>query len=361
MVEQVSLTTTRMTLLAIAVALAAAPAVSAEATLPCRQPQLAATGTAVYIACGTPAAILVARSDDGGRTFGAPARIAVAGHLSFGNHRGPRIAASGNDVIVTAIVGAIGGGKDGDVLVWRSNDGGARWSSPAVVNDVPAAAREGLHAMTRHESTVTVAWLDLRDKGTSLAVATSVDGGRSWRPDVIAYRSPSGTICECCHPSLATDRSKRVVAMFRNSIAGNRDMYVIGSRDGVSWTPAGKLGGDSWALAACPMDGGDIRYDTKGNAMAVWRRNQTIFLTSLEDDASTRRERRIGDGVNPALITTAKGPTVAWNSPEGLQLARADAPPTLIDARGRFASLAGHAGSVVVAFERGEESVVRVF
>lgn len=361
MVEEVSLTTTRMTLLAIAVALAAAPAVSSEATLPCRQPQLAATATAVYVACGTPDAVLVARSVDGGRTFAAPVRIAFAGHLSLGNHRGPRIAASGSDVIVTAIVGAVGSGKDGDVLAWRSADEGRRWSAPVIVSDVPGAAREGLHALTRYESTVTLAWLDLRDKGTSLAVATSVDGGRTWRPDVIAYRSPSGAICECCHPSLATDWSKRVVAMFRNSIAGNRDMYVIGSRDGENWTPAGKLGGDSWALAACPMDGGDIRYNSKGNAVAVWRRNQTIYLTSLEDDAATRRETRIGDGVNPALIMTATGPAVAWNSPEGLTLARADAPPTLIDPRGRFASLAAHAGSVVVAYERGDESVVRVF
>lgn len=351
----------RLALFAAAAALAAAPVLAAEATLPCRQPQLAATATAVYVACGTSDAILVARSVDGGRTFAAPARIAVAGHLSLGNHRGPRIAASGSDVIVTAIVGAVGSGKDGDVLAWRSADEGRRWSAPVIVSDVPGAAREGLHALTRHDSTVTVAWLDLRDKGTSLAVATSVDGGRTWGPDVIAYRSPSGGICECCHPSLAMDWSRRVVAMFRNSIDGNRDMYVIGSRDGKNWTPAGKLGRDSWALAACPMDGGDIRYNSQGYAVAVWRRNQTVYLTSLDDDASARRETRVGDGVNPALIMTPGGPAVAWNSPEGLTLARADAPPTLIDARGRFASLAAQAGSVVVAFERGDESVVRVF
>jgi hypothetical protein len=353
---------TRLPLLAVAaIALLAVPAASAETILPCRQPQLASSADAVYVACGTPTAILVARSADGGRTFAAPARIAVAGHLALGNHRGPRIAASGSDVIVTAIVGAIGGGKDGDVLAWRSTDEGRRWSSPVVISDVSGSAREGLHALTRHESTVTVAWLDLREKGTSLAVATSTDDGRTWEPDVIAYRSPSGGICECCHPSLATDWSRRVVAMFRNNVDGNRDMYVIGSRDGKDWTPAGKLGRDSWTLAACPMDGGDIRYDSKGNAIAVWRRGQTVYLTSLTDDASAAQERRVGDGVNPALTMTATGPAVAWNSPEGLQLIRGDAPPILIEARGRFASLAAHAKSLVAAFERGEESVIRVY
>lgn len=350
-----------MTPLVLVLALAAASSVSAEVTLPCRQPQLAAAADVVYIACGTPTAILVARSVDGGRTFAAPARIAIAGHLSLGNHRGPRIAAGGSDVVVTAIVGAMGGGKDGDLLAWRSTDRGEQWSPPVVVNDVPGAAREGLHAMTGDGSTITVAWLDLREKGTALAAATSADNGRTWAPDVIAYRSPSRGICECCHPSLATDRSGKVVAMFRNNLDGNRDMHVIGSTDGKHWTPATKLGRGSWTLAACPMDGGDIRYDAKGHAMAVWRREQTVYLTSLENDASTRSETRIGEGVNPALAITAAGPAVAWNSHKGLQLVHGGAAATLVDSRGRFASLAAHAGSLVVAFERGEESVVRVF
>jgi hypothetical protein len=332
-----------------------------ETVLPCRQPQLSRTPDAVYVACGTPTAILVARSVDGGRRFDEPARIGITGHLSLGNHRGPRIAASGNEVAVTAIVGALGSGKDGDLLAWSSEDGGRRWSAPVVVNDVPASAREGLHAMTRNHSTVTAAWLDLRNKGTSLAVGTSTDGGRTWGQDVIAYRAPSGGICECCHPSLATDGSQRVVTMFRNSVGGNRDMYVIGSGDGRTWTPARKLGRESWTLAACPMDGGDIRYDSRGNAVAVWRRGQTIFLTSLDDDAALSVERRIGDGVNAALAVTAAGPAVAWNGSDGLQLVRGNGLPVLVDSRGRFASLVAHGQTVVVAFERGEESVVRVY
>ena len=332
-----------------------------ETVLPCRQPQLSRTPDGVYVACGTPTAILVARSTNGGRRFDEPSRIAITGHLSLGNHRGPRIAASGNEVAVTAIVGALGNGKDGDLLAWRSEDGGRSWSAPVVVNDVPASAREGLHAMTRHESSVTTAWLDLRENGTSLAVGTSTDGGRTWGQDVIAYRAPAGGICECCHPSLATDWSHRVVAMFRNNVGGNRDMHVIGSRDGRTWTPALKLGRESWTLAACPMDGGDIRYNSRGNAVAVWRRGQTIYLTSLDDDAAASVERRIGDGVNAALAATAAGPAVAWNGPDGLQLLRGSGSPVLVDSRGRFASLVAHGETVVIAFERGEQSVVRIY
>lgn len=181
MASKVSSVTAALVLGAVTagVLIAARAGAPSEASLPCRQPQLAATGDRIYAACGTHDAVLVARSADGGRTFEAPAKIAISGHLSLGNHRGPRIVASGDQVVVSAVVGTLGGGKDGDVVAWRSSDGGRRWSDPVTVNDVPAAAREGLHAMTGHEARITVAWLDLREKGTRLAVATSGDVGTS--------------------------------------------------------------------------------------------------------------------------------------------------------------------------------------
>jgi hypothetical protein len=41
-------------------------------------------------------------------------------------------------LIVAAVVGQKGGGADGDVLIWRSADGGARWEQPEVLNDIRA-------------------------------------------------------------------------------------------------------------------------------------------------------------------------------------------------------------------------------
>lgn len=327
---------------------------AAETTLPCRQPQLAVSGPTVYVACGTAAAVLVARSDDRAESFGPALAIPITGHLSLGNHRGPRIVALGDTVIVTAIVGAQGGGKDGDLLAWRSVDRGQHWSAPIRINDVEAAAREGLHAMTGEGGTVAVAWLDLREKGTTLVVAVSTDGGAHWGPDVVAYRSPSGTICQCCHPSLATDGSGRLVAMFRNSLEGARDMYVIGSGDkGRTWTSARKSGQGTWPLKACPMDGGAVASHA-GVVVSVWRRDQTVYLA--RDGAA---EVAAGQGVNPAMAMTATGPIVAWNGAGGLMIKPSDAEPRLVDARGKFAALATMPGGVVLAFERGADVVVR--
>jgi hypothetical protein len=163
----------RLWALALGLALIGASTVTAETVLPCRQPQMAASGDQVYVTCGTPTSILVARSEDGGRTFGVATTAATVPRLSLGNHRGPRIVALGDTLVLSAIVGEVSGGsrhtsqghqpaQDGDLLAWRSVDQGKTWSAPVKVNDVDASAREGLHAMAAYGTTVAAAWLDLR-------------------------------------------------------------------------------------------------------------------------------------------------------------------------------------------------------
>lgn len=45
-----------------------------------------------------------------------------------------------------------------------------------MINDVPAAAREGMHGFAASDAgVVAVAWLDLRQKGTRVYVAVSRD------------------------------------------------------------------------------------------------------------------------------------------------------------------------------------------
>jgi hypothetical protein len=327
---------------------------AAETTLPCRQPQIAVSDRTLHVVCGTPSSLLIARSEDGGQTFTTPTTLDLTGHLALGMHRGPRIVALGDTLVVSAIVGEQGGGSDGDVLVWRSVDRGRHWSAPVTINRVAGSAREGLHAMAADASTVAAAWLDLREKGTTLATAVSRDGGASWDTDVVAYRSPTGTICQCCHPSLVV-ASGQISAMFRNEREGARDMYVIASADnGRTWTGAEKLGDGTWPLKACPMDGGGLGIDLRGSLVATWRRDQTVYLVFAGSP-----EVALGAGVNPTLAMTAAGPLVVWNGAEGLMLKRPDAGASLVDAHGKFAALAASPAGVVLAYERGAASVVR--
>ena len=331
---------------------------SAETRLPCRQPQLAAADSGVYLACGDPAgSILVARSTDEGRRFTALTPIRVNGVLALGNHRGPRVAASGSTLLVSAIVGAADAkrGASGDLTVWRSGDGGRTWSAPVVVNDAPNAAREGLHAMALQGSRASLLWLDLRSGSMRLMSAASSDGGRTWGPDRLAYDAAT-PICTCCHPSVLIAGS-RVVAMFRNDLNGARDMYTVESADGgATWSPARKIGTGTWPIDMCPMDGGAIALDRSGAPVATWRREGTVYLGGAD------REVRVGDGVNPAMAMAGATPVVVWSGDAGLMAKWGDAPAQPIAPRGGFASAAplGGADRVVVAYEDGGETVVRV-
>ncbi len=277
-----------------------------------KEPQVAIDGTGhVSIVYGIGNTLYMAQSPDGGNNFGTPRIIGSAGILSLGMRRGPRIAYSGRNLVVSAVFGKQGGGKDGELVTWRSPNGGKAWDGPIAVSDMPGAAREGLHGMASSlEGTLACVWLDLRDQGTRLYLSQSRDGGATWSRNVELYRSPTGTICECCHPSVAFDSRGRLLVMFRNALNGARDMYLMRSPDGgKSFSPARKLGNGVWMLDACPMDGGAICAGPTGSVFTFWRRSRTMY-SCIEGQP----ERALGDGVQGWLAAGNSDPYYVWLS-----------------------------------------------
>lgn len=309
------------------------------------QPQLATSGAHTYLAFGQGSSITVMRSGDEGVSFDAPAQIAVKGTMALGMHRGPRIAASRTAVVVTAVVGARGGGVDGDVVMYRSTDAGRSWAAGVTINDVPGSAREGLHGLASNPAgLVVVTWLDLRQKGTRVYAAVSRDHGATWAPDALVYASPSGTVCECCHPSVDVADAGHLAVMFRNSLDGNRDMYVTRSRDGITFDEAVKLGAGAWALQGCPMDGGDVLVGAD-DVVATWRREDGVFLTT-----GAGPEQRLGTGRDSVVGEAGGARDVAWSGADGVVLWRDGNAATRLGA-GRFPSLLAFARHTLVAWE----------
>jgi Neuraminidase (sialidase) len=235
---------------------------------PFRAPQLASHASMTAMAYGAGQGIYIRVSHDLGATFGDAVKVTEAAVVPLNRHRGPRIAFSGGTLVVTAVVGhraslephGHGLPSDGDLLAWRSADDGKTWSAGIVINDFPAAAKEGLHALAPDKmGNLFAVWLDKRSaSGTSLSGARSMDGGATWSKNVLVYSSTEGTICQCCHPSLAVDPAGQIIVMWRNWLAGNRDMYIARSPDGTRFSQAEKIGTQSWPLNACPMDGGGL-------------------------------------------------------------------------------------------------------
>ena len=313
-----------------------------------QQPQLAAAGDTVAVAFGAGGAVYVSVSGDGGQSFAAPVLLPGVGSLALGRRRGPRVALTDSGLAVSAI-----GGDAGDLLAWNSKDGGKTWSAGVRINDVEGSAREGLHAMASGgNGQLYAAWLDLRGNGTRLYGAASLDGGATWSKNVLVYQSQGGTICECCHPSLAIDGKGVIHAMWRNVSAGNRDMYLSSSRDGGrTWSSARKLGNGNWTLNACPMDGGGLSIDREGGPVTVWRRQRTLF-----EARPGNPERQLGQGRDPAVAATRRGTFAAWTSAEGVAaLTPSKLEPVVLDPSGTYVQLiARRDGSVLAAWESGD-------
>jgi hypothetical protein len=273
-----------------------------------QEPQVAFDGGNVYVAYGMGDTTYLSLSTDRGATYGAPIKVGEAGRLSLGMRRGPRVCARDSVVTVSAVYGAQGKGRDGDLLAFRSVDRGRTWTGPVKVNDVEGSAREGLHAMAvAPDGTLACAWLDLRQKGTTLYLSSSKDGGLTWSKNRLVYTSPSGTICQCCHPSVAFDSAGKMFIMFRNSLDGARDMYLTDSTDLRSLAPAKKLGAGTWLLAACPMDGGMLAVSRAGEIMTVWRRDGSLYRAG-----GSGAESLVAEGRNPWLASGAAGPYFVW-------------------------------------------------
>ncbi len=302
-------------------------------------------GTGIYFTAST----------DQGESWKEPVTVADVGALALGRHRGPRVAILNHVIVISAVVGerkesdprAHGLPEAGNLVAWRSLDGGKTWVRAGVINDVPGAAREGLHAMAAApDGSLFAAWLDLRAKGTKLYGSKSADGGVTWSKNVEIYSSPDGTICQCCHPALSIDPSG-IHLMWRNALAGSRDLYVTSSTDGVHFAPASKLGTGTWKLDACPMDGGGLVMEG-GKAISAWRRETDVYL------AEGATEQRVGPGKDVALARSTKHETyLAWTKDGGIvALTPRSTEPVLIAKEGGFAMLVALAnGGVLAAWE----------
>ena len=327
------------------------------APVPFRQPQLAAAHGQVAMAFGAGASIYFARSKDQGRSFGAPVKVADAGALALGRHRGPRLVILKDALLISAIAGekqstgphAHGLPENGNLMVWRSIDNGATWTRAAVINDVPGAAREGLHAIAAGpDGELFAVWLDLRTQGTQLFGAQSSDGGVTWSKNVSVYSSPDGTICQCCHPSLSIDEKGAIWVMWRNVLGGSRDLHLIKSVNGVNFGKARKLGSGTWKINACPMDGGGFVV-AKGQVTSVWRRDGEIVL-----DEPGHAEQSIAAGKDVAITRGKRGLYLAWTGKDGaIQVRPPGAPePMAIGPEGGFVHLMPiEDGSVLAAWE----------
>jgi hypothetical protein len=176
----------------------------------------------------------------------------------------------------------------------------------------------------------------------------------TWSKNVLVYASPDGTICQCCHPSVAIDEHGVISVMWRNVLQGCRDLYLSQSQDGLTFQPARKLGSETWQINACPMDGGGLAV-ANGQLISAWRREGEIFL-----GAPGQPEALLGTGKDVAIAVGKKGVYAAWTNAGGIQVHVPGSNTTVpLNREGTFVNLVPLPnGEILAAWERQGSIVV---
>jgi hypothetical protein len=318
------------------------------------QPQLSvAADGRVWLTYAQGGDVFATSSKDAGETFDEPMRLPHVAGTMVGMRRGPRIAANGDQITVTVIAH--------ELIAFHSPDAGKTWTGPITINDVPTSAREGLHDLAiAPTGELFVTWLDLRSAQMELWAAKSTDSGRTWTKDQRLYRSPDGAICTCCQPSALFDAAGNLAVMWRNSIGGERDMWLMTQKRGAdSFSTARKLGKASWKIDGCPMDGGEILAHGQGTFSTVWQRAGEIFFCPMAG-----AEVSCGAGKQPVAVTQNGETLVAWQRGTELVSARMNetASPTWRAADGRFPVLVAldKDRGAILAYEQGPKAAPSV-
>lgn len=264
-------------------------------------------GNNIHLVYGSHDSIMYTVSADGGNTFAAPIMVDTLTDLVDFATRGPQIATLNNGVAIIAV------NKHGDIFAYLK-DASGKWAKMARVNDVDSTNKEGFLGLASDGKNNLVAiWPDLRNDGhNKLFSATSDDGGLHWSANKLVYTSPDGGICECCKPSVVMNGS-HVYIMFRNSLHGNRDLYLIQSADnGQTFGLAKKLGKGSWPLDGCPMDGGGLAINNKGVAQTIWRREKKLYYAQPGE-----AETEIAAGKDCSIEAVHEKNAMAWADSTG--------------------------------------------
>ncbi|HEV7349899.1 exo-alpha-sialidase [Telluribacter sp.] len=288
--------------------------------------------------------IFCVTSQDQGSTFSKPALVAVLPGLYLGMACGPQLASSRTFSMVTAI------DKKGTIHSYCLNHRLPNWQKLPTVNDSEGSAGEGLMSLTADtEDNFYAVWLDMReDKKNTVHTATYSNQQKGWSPNRLVYKSPEGTVCECCRPTILF-RDNKLSITFRNWLGGARDIYYVVSTDrGKTFGKAAKFGNGTWKLNGCPMDGGSVSLNPKGQVVGLWRRNTDLYLA-----VEGQEEIKIGTGKNGSLVYSNGKAVLAWQENNRIKwtVYSANKPPVEVGGGGFPVLCALPNGKVLCAWE----------
>jgi hypothetical protein len=285
--------------------------------------------------------VVVARSTDGGVTFGTPVRAnQVPGEVWAFPTAPPRLAVSGRGTLHVFYTGnGISPANNKPVLTplyTRSTDGGRSFTpgrplAPVPPGDLSAfmhggfAEAQTFGTIVAHGSTVQALWIDTRDMQTdtdngALYTAISTDDGATFATESAIYDA----VCPCCQITAAAGPGNTLYMGSREVTAdGFRDSTVARSDDGGRTFGARvRLGSERWEINGCPLKPTVVAVDGRNVYAASY--NGATDPGGVRFAASADAGRSFGEFARvhpdaavtdaPALVALPKGRlALAWH------------------------------------------------
>jgi hypothetical protein len=183
----------------------------------------------------------------------------------------PRLAAGGDGM---TLVWAEPAGKDARLrlLVARSENGGRSFADPVPAHG-PEAIRPGFTALaTGPDGTTATVWMENRHGPQQPFCSVSDPRLERFTPEALVYPGPEDKgICPCCTLEVARTPAGETLVAFRNSVSGARDIYVARSagRTADHFDAPVVVTKESWKFDGCPHDGPSLAL-SGGRVHVAW-------------------------------------------------------------------------------------------
>jgi hypothetical protein len=221
-----------------------------------------------------------ARSMDRGGTWTVPIAVSPVGELvSTVAESPPRIVCDDEDHVGIAWATEAGAGNrspnSSDLRFARSNDGGRTWGAPVTMNEDTSGTpgRQSYHdVQLRPEGAIYAAWLDSRrdsleatptaDGDMTVWLARSDDFGEHWETNTAHWTS----VCPNCRLSLVAAPNGDLAVAFRKHYPGGIRDVVLARAGG----PPFRVREDAWQIDDCPPSGPAMTLSRDGTLRLAW-------------------------------------------------------------------------------------------
>ncbi|MGE5547004.1 MAG: sialidase family protein [Solirubrobacterales bacterium] len=277
------------------------PARQCDGALACANaatPFFAADGT-LWLTWSAAGRVWVARSTDGGASLTPAVAVTPAAALidDAGEAR-PKVVVDRNGTVVVTYTARHEKGYSGTLMLARSTDNGATFSSPRALASDPTSQRFEQPVLTA-DGRLALVWIDKRGitaakqaghdyAGAALAAAWSDDGAVTFSSDKVALDHS----CECCRLATAAKPDGSILVMWRHVFPGGiRDHALTTLRRDGSVTGVTKVAEDNWKIDACPHHGPALALAGDSTVLAAWytdgKARKGLFLARSTDGGAT--------------------------------------------------------------------------